>query len=117
MSNEGEKKEEVVVQRATVIDWTDPGTRKKEYERIDKRMRGWRGFWRKITCGMGGGKGDIQFWDEKKEKEGDGGSVRRYRLDIEEKGTGGMKEEGAKDGRKGGRGAFRWLKGNKERGS
>jgi len=115
MSNEGEKKEEVVVQRATVIDWTDPGTRKREYERIDKRMRGWRGFWRKIApCGMVKEGG---FWDEKMEKEGDGGSVRRYRLDIEEKGTGGLKEDEKKDGRKGGKRTFGWLKGKKERGS
>jgi len=78
-----EEKPIEVVLPATVIDWTDPKTRKREYEKIDRNTRGWRGLWYKIApCGLSKSS-RTQFYDEKTGDD-DAGSVRRYRLDIDD---------------------------------
>ena len=66
---------------ATIIDWTDPSTRRKEYEKHDRSRRGIRGFWRKVTPKwFQGGGSRVSFY----EGDSDVGSVRRYRLDLGE---------------------------------
>ena len=64
---------------ATVIDWTDPSTRRKQYEQHDRSRRGFRGLWRKLTPKWFQGSGSrVSFYDG----DSDAGSVRRYRLDL-----------------------------------
>jgi hypothetical protein len=60
------------------IDWTDPSTRRREYEKYDRNKRGFRGFVKKITpkCLQ---KDQLEFYNG----QSDAGSVRRYRLDLE----------------------------------
>ncbi|KAI9811143.1 MAG: hypothetical protein M1827_005594 [Pycnora praestabilis] len=66
---------------ATIIDWTSPSTRRREYEKIDKRSRGLRGWWRRIAPQWCSGKACRSgFYDE--DNGSDAGSVRRYRLDL-----------------------------------
>ncbi|KLJ06078.1 hypothetical protein EMPG_10522 [Blastomyces silverae] len=69
---------------ATVIDWTSPSTRRREYEEIDRSTRGVRGMWRKIApswCQPGGNR--MPFFEEGKGgKEMYEGSVRRFRMDV-----------------------------------
>lgn len=57
----------------TPIDWKGNEARRREYEAADRRKHGWR----KWCCGVFGRSGDKVFWDGD-----DGGSVRRYRLDL-----------------------------------
>jgi hypothetical protein len=69
---------------ATVIDWTSPATRKREYEKIDRSTRGIRGLWRKLApkCIQPAG-GMTPFFEEGKDGKGNyEGSVRRFRMDI-----------------------------------
>lgn len=68
----------------TPIDWKGNAARRREYAAADRKQCGWR----KWCCGLFGRGGDKVFWDG-----ADGGSVRRYRLDLppespeEEEGT------------------------------
>ena len=75
----------------TIIDWTTPSTRRREYEKIDRSTRGLRGLWRKLCPRRLHHSQHIPFYKEDEEDD-DGASVRRYRLDIpdvgDEKGSG-----------------------------
>ncbi|OJJ50510.1 hypothetical protein ASPZODRAFT_126397 [Penicilliopsis zonata CBS 506.65] len=69
---------------ATVIDWTSPSTRKREYEKIDRASRGVRGFWRRVApnwCQTQDAR--TPFFEQDKDGRGNHeGSVRRFRMDI-----------------------------------
>ncbi|GAD99605.1 conserved hypothetical protein [Paecilomyces variotii No. 5] len=69
---------------ATVIDWTTPSTRKREYEKIDRSSRGIRGLWRRFAprwCQAGSKR--VPFYEVGKHgKPNYEGSVRRFRLDV-----------------------------------
>ena len=65
----------------TIIDWTSPSTRRREYEKIDRSTRGVRGLWRKLCPRRLQRSQHIPFYKEDDEVD-DGASVRRYRLDI-----------------------------------
>ncbi|PYH45834.1 uncharacterized protein BP01DRAFT_356042 [Aspergillus saccharolyticus JOP 1030-1] len=69
----------------TVIDWTSPSTRRREYEKIDKASSGVRGFWRRVApkwCQSRARR--MPFFEEKDGKGNYEGSVRRFRMDIPE---------------------------------
>ncbi|KAI9707285.1 MAG: hypothetical protein M1836_000245 [Candelina mexicana] len=68
------------VPRATIIDWTSPSTRRREYARIDKNSKGLRGWWRRNAPGWCFKGCRAGFYDA--ERDSDAGSVRRYRLDL-----------------------------------
>ena len=67
----------------TTIDWTDPASRRRELERLERARKGWRGMWRKMVPGCcrdrsrGGERGAPDGHDCD-----DRGSVRKYRLDF-----------------------------------
>lgn len=63
----------------TIIDWTAPDTRRREYEKIDKSTRGLRGLWRRVAPQWCRSSGRISFYED---DEDDDGSVRRYRVEI-----------------------------------
>lgn len=73
-----------VIQPVTVIDWTSPSTRRREYEKIDRSSRGIRGLWRRFApkwCQPGQGR--VPFFEEGKGGKGNyEGSVRRFRMDL-----------------------------------
>lgn len=68
----------------TVIDWTSPSTRKREYAKIDRANRGLRGLWRRVApkwCQPDDHR--TPFFEEGKNgKANYEGSVRRFRMDI-----------------------------------
>lgn len=68
----------------TVIDWTSPSTRRREYAKIDRSSRGVRGLWRKVAprwCQFGNDR--MPFFDPgKNPKANYEGSVRRFRMDL-----------------------------------
>ncbi|KAE8383341.1 hypothetical protein BDV26DRAFT_251544 [Aspergillus bertholletiae] len=67
----------------TVIDWTSPSTRRREYKKIDRASSGVRGFWRRVApkwCQFGHDR--TPFFEEKDGKGNYEGSVRRFRLDL-----------------------------------
>lgn len=68
----------------TVIDWTSPSTRRREYEKIDRASRGVRGWWHRVApkwCHSGDSR--TPFFKEGKDGRGNyEGSVRRFRIDI-----------------------------------
>ncbi|GJP89056.1 hypothetical protein CBS76997_7109 [Aspergillus niger] len=70
----------------TVIDWTSPSTRRREYEKIDRASSGVRGFWRRVAprwCQFGDHR--TPFFEEGKDGKGNyEGSVRRFRMDLPE---------------------------------
>ncbi|GFF32346.1 hypothetical protein IFM51744_01744 [Aspergillus udagawae] len=70
--------------RPTVIDWTSPSTRRREYEKIDRASTGVRGFWRRVAprwCQFGDNR--MPFFEEGKNGKGNyEGSVRRFRMDL-----------------------------------
>ena len=69
--------------QATVIDWTSPSTRRREYEKIDRDNRGIRRLWQRVApkwCQFGDRR--TPFFEEG--KTDDDGSVRRFRMDIPE---------------------------------
>ncbi|PYI08933.1 hypothetical protein BO78DRAFT_468174 [Aspergillus sclerotiicarbonarius CBS 121057] len=70
----------------TVIDWTSPSTRRREYEKIDRASSGVRGFWRRVAprwCQFRDNR--TPFFEEGKDGKGNyEGSVRRFRMDIPE---------------------------------
>ncbi|KAF2457503.1 hypothetical protein BDY21DRAFT_371690 [Lineolata rhizophorae] len=108
---------------ATVMHWTSPSTRAREYAEIDRLGAGWRGWWRRVApawCFRGGeGARRMGFYEGKEGGDGgvgdDGASVRRYRLELEDgedevegEGEGEVKGEGG-DGK--GRGVMgRWVR-------
>lgn len=69
---------------ATVIDWTSPSTRRREYEKIDRASSGVRGFWRRVAprwCQFGDNR--MPFFEQGKDGKGNyEGSVRRFRMDL-----------------------------------
>ena len=65
----------------TIIDWTSPCTRRREYEKIDRSTRGLRGLWRKLCPRRLQRSQHIPFYKGDDEDD-DGASVRRYRLDL-----------------------------------
>ena len=67
---------------ATVIDWTSPSTRRREYEEIDKSCRGVRGLWRRFAPRWVRSNSRLKFYDS--DDGSDAGSVRRYRLNLPE---------------------------------
>lgn len=79
-----------IIHPATSIDWTSPQTRRREYAAIDKSTRGIRGLWRKVApkwCARNLAGGRTVFWEGGDgEDESDGGSVRRFRVDVDEDG-------------------------------
>ncbi|KAI4150356.1 MAG: hypothetical protein LQ340_004132 [Diploschistes diacapsis] len=64
---------------AETIDWTDPTTRRRTYEKHDRNARGLRGVVKKITPRWLRGN-VVEFYGG----GSDIGSVRRYRLDVEQ---------------------------------
>ncbi|BAE65310.1 hypothetical protein F9C07_5996 [Aspergillus flavus] len=67
----------------TVIDWTSPSTRRREYKKIDRASSGVRGFWRRVApkwCQFGHDR--TPFFEEKGGKGNYEGSVRRFRMDL-----------------------------------
>lgn len=66
---------------ATVMEWTSPSTRRREYEKIDRASRGMRGLWRRVAPRWCQGRNSrTPFFEEG--KAGREGSVRRFRMDI-----------------------------------
>ncbi|KAH2769204.1 hypothetical protein KXV52_002508 [Aspergillus fumigatus] len=69
---------------STVIDWTSPSTRRREYKKIDRASNGVRGFWRRVAprwCQFGDNR--MPFFREGKNGKGNyEGSVRRFRMDL-----------------------------------
>ncbi|KAJ6180213.1 hypothetical protein N7519_010674 [Penicillium mononematosum] len=68
---------------ATVMEWTSPDTRRREYEKIDRASSGVRGLWRRVAprCFQSRDSRTPFFEEGKTEREG---SVRRFRMDIPE---------------------------------
>lgn len=69
----------------TVIDWTSPSTRRREYAKIDRASSGFRGFWRRVApkwCQNRNRR--TPFFEEGKGGKTSEGSVRRFRMDIPE---------------------------------
>lgn len=68
---------------ATVMEWTSPDTRRREYEKIDRASRGMRGLWRRVAprCFQTRDARTPFFEEGKPEREG---SVRRFRMDLPE---------------------------------
>ncbi|KAJ5770648.1 uncharacterized protein N7511_002699 [Penicillium nucicola] len=68
---------------ATVMEWTSPSTRRREYEKIDRASSGMRGLWRRVAprCFQTRESRMLFFEEGKPEREG---SVRRFRMDIPE---------------------------------
>jgi hypothetical protein len=65
---------------ATIIHWTSPETRRKEYTKIDKSNKGVRGLLKKLFPKLASRSSESRFYDE---KEGsNAGSIRRFRLDL-----------------------------------
>ena len=81
----------------TIIDWKTPASRRREYEKIDRCSRGFRGLWRKVTPTWLRGGHQARFYEG---KDDDAGSVRRYRLDLpeeaDEKGDSHIRERGVR---------------------
>ncbi|RDW90481.1 uncharacterized protein DSM5745_02256 [Aspergillus mulundensis] len=70
--------------KPTVIEWTSPSTRRREYEKIDRASSGVRGLWRRVAprwCQFGDKR--VPFFEEGKDgKANYEGSVRRFRMDL-----------------------------------
>ncbi|KAL4874622.1 hypothetical protein BJY04DRAFT_203547 [Aspergillus karnatakaensis] len=70
--------------KPTIIEWTSPSTRRREYEAIDRASSGVRGFWRRVAprwCQFGDSR--LPFFEEGKDgKANYEGSVRRFRMDL-----------------------------------
>ena len=67
---------------ATEIRWTSDETRRRQYAEIDRANRGIRGIWKKIFPSLAAKSSRSRFYTE--DDGSDGGSVRRYRLDIQD---------------------------------
>jgi hypothetical protein len=68
---------------ATVMEWTSPSTRRREYEKIDRASSGMRGLWRRVAprCFQTRESRTLFFEEGKPERAG---SVRRFRMEIPE---------------------------------
>ncbi|KAL2842490.1 hypothetical protein BJX68DRAFT_167459 [Aspergillus pseudodeflectus] len=69
----------------TIIEWTSPSTRRREYEEIDRATSGIRGLWRRIAprwCQFGNNSRVPFFEEGKNGKANYEGSVRRFRMDL-----------------------------------
>lgn len=64
----------------TVMEWTSPSTRRREYEKIDRASRGMRGLWRRVAPRWCQRNSRMPFFEEG--KTGRDGSVRRFRMDL-----------------------------------
>ncbi|KAL2872652.1 uncharacterized protein BJX67DRAFT_376450 [Aspergillus lucknowensis] len=68
----------------TIIEWTSPSTRRREYKEIDRATSGVRGLWRRVAprwCQFGHSR--VPFFEEGKDgKVNYEGSVRRFRMDL-----------------------------------
>lgn len=64
----------------TVMEWTSPSTRRREYEKIDRASRGMRGLWRRVAPRWCQRNSRTPFFEEG--KTGRDGSVRRFRMDL-----------------------------------
>lgn len=64
----------------TVMEWTSPSTRRREYEKIDRASRGMRGLWRRVAPRWCQRNSRTPFFEEG--KSGREGSVRRFRMDL-----------------------------------
>lgn len=85
MTNSPKDSDEITVYHElpdTIIHWTSPSTRRREYAEIDRSHRGVRRFLRKVTPRWCSGSLSQPFYDSK--DNSDLGSVRRYRLDLPE---------------------------------
>ncbi|KAF7115377.1 hypothetical protein CNMCM5793_002193 [Aspergillus hiratsukae] len=93
-----------VTATTTVIDWTSPSTRRREYEKIDRASTGVRGFWRRVAprwCQFGDNR--MPFFEEGKNGKGNyEGSVRRFRMDLP--------DEPADEGKSRSRGGLKFKK-------
>lgn len=70
----------------TTIDWTFPTTRRREYEKIEASSRGIRGLWRRFAPKRCRRNSRLAFYDgdpHKLEDDSDAGSVRRYRVSLD----------------------------------
>lgn len=70
---------------ATVIEWTSPSTRRREYEKIDRASRGMRGLWRRVAPRWCQRNSRMPFFEEGKTSRE--GSVRRFRMDLPDEET------------------------------
>lgn len=71
----------------TTIDWTLPTTRRREYEKIEASSRGIRGIWRRLAPKRCQRNSRLAFYDgdpHKLEDDSDAGSVRRYRVSLDD---------------------------------
>ncbi|KAL3439517.1 hypothetical protein BDV09DRAFT_157575 [Aspergillus tetrazonus] len=70
--------------KPTIIEWTSPSTRRREYKEIDRASSGVRGLWRRVAprwCQFGDKR--VPFLEEDKDgKANYEGSVRRFRMDL-----------------------------------
>ncbi|KAL2808820.1 hypothetical protein BJX63DRAFT_407925 [Aspergillus granulosus] len=69
----------------TIIEWTSPSTRRREYEEIDRASSGVRGLWRRVAprwCQFGNNSRVPFFEEGKNGKANYEGSVRRFRMDL-----------------------------------
>lgn len=75
---------------ATIIDWTSPSTRRREYQKIDRASSGVRGLWRRVAPRWARFGGDrTPFFEQGKDGKGNyEGSVRRFRMDLPDEGPG-----------------------------
>ncbi|KAL4978588.1 hypothetical protein BDW66DRAFT_129927 [Aspergillus desertorum] len=68
----------------TIIEWTSPSTRRREYKEIDRASSGVRGLWRRVAprwCQFGDKR--VPFFEEGKDGRAKyEGSVRRFRMDL-----------------------------------
>ncbi|KAH8727933.1 hypothetical protein GQ44DRAFT_80450 [Phaeosphaeriaceae sp. PMI808] len=68
---------------STTTHWTSPGTRRREYDRIDRANSGLRGFVNKVMPRCVSGPQE-KFYEK---DQSDAGSVRRYRIEDEDSTT------------------------------
>ncbi|OCL11557.1 hypothetical protein AOQ84DRAFT_186957 [Glonium stellatum] len=83
VANSSKSSDEITVNNElpdTIIHWTSPSTRRREYAEIDRSHKGVRGFLRKVTPRWCSGSPSQPFYNSK--DNSDLGSVRRYRLDL-----------------------------------
>ncbi|KAL4742323.1 hypothetical protein BDV11DRAFT_181050 [Aspergillus similis] len=83
--------------KPTIIEWTSPSTRRREYKEIDRASSGVRGLWRRVAprwCQFGDKR--VPFFEEGKNgKANYEGSVRRFRMDLpDELEPGGHRNQG-----------------------
>lgn len=68
---------------ATVMEWTSPTTRRREYEKIDRASRGVRGLWRRVAPRwFRPDDSRTPFFEEGRSTRSREGSVRRFRMDL-----------------------------------